>query len=194
MLINTLSNIVRHVFIRSHISDDESLALRTTSYCSLMLLVADLANTKGCKKAEKWLRPRHMGTHLRVLSESYVMNTNMIGFRPFSKALYHCALDKNTFSIGRVNALSNIVRNVVIHYLLNNVDKRFTKGPIFLTTRVWRYLLHRNPHAAGGWFGQYKMMQNTEKWPKPWNMGTQWELSNEYQFSKIFASLYFERK
>ena len=77
-----------------------------------------------------------MGTHLRVLSESYVMNTNMIGFRPFSKSLYHCALDKNTFRIGRVNTLRNIVRNVFIHYLLNNVDKRFTKGPIFLTTRI----------------------------------------------------------
>ena len=34
-----------------------------------MLLVANLANTKWCKKPEKWLRPWHMGTHLRVLSE-----------------------------------------------------------------------------------------------------------------------------
>ena len=48
-----------------------------------MLLVANLANTKSCKKPEKWLKPRHMGTHLRVLSESYPMNTNMTVFRCF---------------------------------------------------------------------------------------------------------------
>ena len=30
----------------------------------------------------------HMGTHLRVLSESYPMTTNMTGFRWFSKHLY----------------------------------------------------------------------------------------------------------
>ena len=37
--------------------------------------VANLANTK----------PWHMGTHLRVLGRSYPMNTNMVGFRWFSK-------------------------------------------------------------------------------------------------------------
>ena len=32
-----------------------------------------------------------MGTHLRVLSESYLMNTNMTGFRLFSKIVaYLC--------------------------------------------------------------------------------------------------------
>ena len=34
---------------------------------------------------EKWPKPWHMGTHLRVLSESYPMNTNMTGFKWFSK-------------------------------------------------------------------------------------------------------------
>ena len=29
-----------------------------------------------------------MGTHLRVLSESYAMNTNMTGFRWFSKIIH----------------------------------------------------------------------------------------------------------
>ena len=37
------------------------------------------------KKLGKCLKSWHMGTHLRVLSESYPMNTNMIGFRWFSK-------------------------------------------------------------------------------------------------------------
>ena len=52
---------------------------------TLMLLVANLANTKWCKKPEKWPKPWQMGTHLRVLSESFQMNTNLTGFRWFSK-------------------------------------------------------------------------------------------------------------
>ena len=43
-----------------------------------------------------------MGTHLRVLSESFPMNTNMTGFG----SLRHCALDKGSLGIGRVNAHS----------------------------------------------------------------------------------------
>ena len=66
-----------------------------------MLPVANLANTKLCKKPAKLLKPWHTGTHLRVLSESYPMNTNMTGFRWFS-SLHPCALDKSSLSIGRV--------------------------------------------------------------------------------------------
>ena len=40
-----------------------------------------------------------MGTYLRVLSESYTMNTNKTGL----KYLHPCALDKNSLGIGRVN-------------------------------------------------------------------------------------------
>ena len=39
----------------------------------------------GKYRIRKWLKPWHMGTHIRVLSESYPMNTNMTGFRWFSK-------------------------------------------------------------------------------------------------------------
>ena len=49
---------------------------------TLMLVVAKLASTK---KHEKWLKPWHMVTHLTVLSKSSPMNTNMTGFRWFSK-------------------------------------------------------------------------------------------------------------
>ena len=49
-----------------------------------MLLVSDLTNTKIYKKPEKMTE---IGTHLTVLSESYPMNTNMTGFRWFSKIL-----------------------------------------------------------------------------------------------------------
>ena len=46
-----------------------------------MLLVANLTNTKLCKNPEKSPKPWQMGTHLRVLSESFPMSTNMTGFR-----------------------------------------------------------------------------------------------------------------
>ena len=42
-----------------------------------------------------------MGTYLRVLSESYLMNTKMTGFRGFKKSLHPCALDESSLSIGR---------------------------------------------------------------------------------------------
>ena len=67
-----------------------------------MLLVANLANTKWCEKHENWLKPWQMGTHLRVLSESFLMITNMAWFRGFSKYLRLCALDESSLSIGRV--------------------------------------------------------------------------------------------
>ena len=54
------------------------------SVLTLMLLVANLVLTKSCKKPEKWLNPMQIGTHLRVLSESYPMDTNMTGFSWFS--------------------------------------------------------------------------------------------------------------
>ena len=44
-----------------------------------------------------------MGTHLRVLSKSSPINTNMTGFGWFSETLVPCALDENNLSIGRVN-------------------------------------------------------------------------------------------
>ena len=47
-----------------------------------------------------------MGAHLRELSESYPMNTNMTGLDGFQKSLHSCSLDKSRFSIGRVKSTS----------------------------------------------------------------------------------------
>ena len=55
-----------------------------------MLLVANLAKAKWCKKTWKWLKPWHMGTYLRVLSANYPINPNMTGFRCFSKIFASC--------------------------------------------------------------------------------------------------------
>ena len=51
---------------------------------TLMLQVANLAITKSCVKSDKFTETLAYGTHLRVLSESYPMNTNMTEFRWFS--------------------------------------------------------------------------------------------------------------
>ena len=69
----------------------------------LMLLVANLADTKWCKKTWKMTETRAlMGAHLRVLSESYLMNANMRGFRYFQKSSHQSASDESRLSIGRV--------------------------------------------------------------------------------------------
>ena len=45
-----------------------------------------------------------MGTHLRVLNESYPMNTNKTGFRQWWKSLHPC-LDESSLSIGWVRII-----------------------------------------------------------------------------------------
>ena len=44
-----------------------------------------------------------MSTHLKALSESYLLNTNTTGFRLFPEILRPCGLDESSLSIGRVN-------------------------------------------------------------------------------------------
>ena len=58
------------------------------------------------QKPVKLLKPWHMGTHLRVLRESFSMNTNMAGFRCFSKIF---ALDEISLSIERVICICNLI-------------------------------------------------------------------------------------
>ena len=60
------------------------------------------------KKPGKWLKPLHMGTHLKVLSESFPMNTIWQGFDEFQKSLLPRALDEGSLSIVRVNGVTDI--------------------------------------------------------------------------------------
>ena len=46
-----------------------------------MLLVTNIAKYKIMQTLKHW----HVGTHLKVLLESYIMNTNMTGFRWYTK-------------------------------------------------------------------------------------------------------------
>ena len=52
---------------------------------TLMLLVAYFGIIK-LNNLKKLPKPWEMGTHMRVLCESYPMNTNMTGFREFPKS------------------------------------------------------------------------------------------------------------
>ena len=54
------------------------------------------------QKNWKWLKAWHVGTHRRVLSDSFPINTNMTRFRCIQKSLHPCSLDKSSLSIGRV--------------------------------------------------------------------------------------------
>ena len=58
----------------------------------MLVVVANLANTKLYKKTEILLKTlAHTYTHLRVLGEIYPMNTNMAGFKWFSKDfVFYC--------------------------------------------------------------------------------------------------------
>ena len=60
-----------------------------------------------------------MNTHLRVLSESYPMNTNMRRFRLVS--LRSCALDESSLSIGSVkaNEFDHQKEPPIVHSLIN---------------------------------------------------------------------------
>ena len=55
-----------------------------------------------------------MGTHLIVLGKSYPMNTNMIGFRWFSKIFG--SLHKSNLSIGRVkHSCTSLSHEIYLH-------------------------------------------------------------------------------
>ena len=56
-----------------------------------MLLVTNFVITKLSKKHEKMTET--LGTDLRVLSESYPMNTNITGFRWFSESVVSLCLE-----------------------------------------------------------------------------------------------------
>ena len=60
-----------------------------------------------------------MGTHLKVLSESYPMNTNTTEFKGFSqKSLHHCALDESSLSIGRVKENRQVLSSLSLYLWL----------------------------------------------------------------------------
>ena len=61
------------------------------------------------KKAGEMTETLAHGTHLRVLSKSYPMNTNMIRFRLFSKIFASLCLDETSLISGRVNVSGHLI-------------------------------------------------------------------------------------
>ena len=64
----------------------------------LVLVVANFANTRSHKKSKKWLKPWHMGTHMRVLNESYPMNPHWKGWirtEAFVRGSQNCRSGEN---------------------------------------------------------------------------------------------------
>ena len=72
-----------------------------------VLGVANLANTKCYKNHDKWLKPCHIGAHLRVFSKSYPVITNRTGFTSiwFSKIFASVRLTKEA------SALEGLIEN-----------------------------------------------------------------------------------
>ena len=64
-----------------------------------------------------------MGTHLRVLDESYPVNTNMTGLRGFSKVFAFLCLGRNSLSIGRVKHTE-----MLKHATMSSIKKSLDPG------------------------------------------------------------------
>ena len=85
-----------------------------------------------------------MGTHLRVLIKSYLMNTNMTGFRRFS-CLHPCALDDSSLSIGTVKTIIELLLLPMIPFPVNEV--------LFFTRRSDSELFITRTYSLSGFIG-----------------------------------------
>ena len=104
----------------------------------------NLAATKWRKRPEEWLKPCHMDTHLRVLSESYSMNINIAGLRWFSKKL--CILE-----LWRVKGLACQNDTNAFHQLqLCSAAK--SKHPLLTRMLITRNVTSRSRSTASAWF------------------------------------------
>ena len=78
---------------------------------------------------------RHMGTHLRELSESYLMNTNMKGLDGFQKSFCTCSLVESSLSIERVKVKqaldANTEQNMKMLEKFSSVTSRSTEMLFF---------------------------------------------------------------
>ena len=70
---------------------------------TLMLQVANFANTKWCKATGKRLKHWYNATHLRVLSQrAFKWIPTWQGLDGYQQALHACPLEESSLSIGRV--------------------------------------------------------------------------------------------
>ena len=84
-----------------------------------------------------------MGTHLRVLSENFLMSTNMTSLNRFQKPLHPCAFDESSLSIGRdkgfkcgfrvLTASARTWPNFFYRYIVPYDDRLSIKNENFVT-------------------------------------------------------------
>ena len=109
--------------------------------------------TKWCKKTEKWLKPCYMGTHMRILSQSYpIKNQNDMVLDVFQRSLHPCTSDESSLNISRVNTISQYHsklhgifdsrEGVLSLYFPTNGKHLGMNGHNLLT--VFPVLIHRN--------------------------------------------------
>ena len=105
-LLNILPYMSDHAYVPSSKNEIQT-CVRTLHACgqlTFMLLKTNLANKEWSKKKLKndWKPGAWVLICMRVLSESYPMNTNVTGCVCFSKAFLFLSLGSSSLSIGRV--------------------------------------------------------------------------------------------
>ena len=115
------------------------------SYLTLIMVVANLAITKRKKNFKKYW---HMGTYLRVLSESFPMNINMTGLKWFSNIFFLVLWTKidlaleglntfltvhwlgmyNQYRLGIVKIIKITPMQIHKMFILQTSNRKFTKG------------------------------------------------------------------
>ena len=96
-------------------------------YITLMVLVANSAITNSYRNPEKWLKPWHMGTYLRVLSMNYLMNTNMTGIRWFSSLCFWTKVASALEGLTDANKFYLQLQGNVTYNLKGHIDRQIFK-------------------------------------------------------------------
>ena len=142
---------------------------------SLMGLVANLANTKWCQKSEKWLKPWHIGTHLRVLSENYPLYIAYQHAGVFMVFKDLCVLISLTCTIG--HKLTDFLQWSLIewkftdvlhcfHSLVTEWERRWTAAVWYLKLVINQFLLPSVRHLLNPHCNSVEYLSNfNSTWP-----------------------------
>ena len=136
-----------------------------------MLLVANLTKTKWYENLEKWLKSWNMGSHMGVLSECYPMNTNVTGFRWFSKVFASLCLGLKSCSLSlkRVNKVIFNPSNAEAIFIQSIGTQLFFENHLNLYDRIsiifqdFRIILCWSKLQPAAW--GLKCHRSSQHWP-----------------------------
>ena len=106
-----------------------------------------LPKRKYAKKLKFW----HMGTHQRVLGESYPMNTNMTLFDDLQKSLHSYALDERIiyiirqFPTSKANRQLHQLNSLYLHWYTAARRRPILVSDDWLSASIEQFLLLRKP-------------------------------------------------